>query len=64
LEDEGTAWISGIGIELEETPNKVGSPILNGWDFSVFGSYDALLLSKYFQWKEVFEKTIDTLEIS
>ena len=64
IEDGGTVRISDSGIDLEETPNKVGSAILNGWDFSVFGLFDALLLSKYSQWKDVFEKTINTLEIS
>jgi len=62
--DGGTAWISDGGIDLEETPNKAGSTILNGRVFSVFGLYDALLVSKYSQWKEVFEKTINTLERS
>lgn len=64
VEDGGTVRISDDGMDLEETLNKVGSAILNGRDFSVFGLYDALLLSKYSQWKEVFEKTINTLEIS
>jgi len=49
---------------LEEIPNKPGSTILSGWIFSVCGLYEALLVSKCSQWKEVFEKTIDTLEKS
>jgi len=62
IEDGGTARIFDGGIVLEETPNKPGSAILNGWIFSIFGLYDALLVSKCSQWKEAFEKTIDTLE--
>ena len=64
IEDGGRAQISDDGIDFEETPNKAGSTILNGWVLSVFGLYDALLVSKYSQWKEVFEKTINTLERS
>jgi len=64
IEDGGTVRISDDGIYFEETPNKAGSTILNGWVLSVSGLYDALLVSKYSQWKAVFEKTINTLEIS
>jgi D-glucuronyl C5-epimerase C-terminus. len=58
VEQGGTSVYTAGLVLLEYTHLPV---VLNGWIFSAFGLYDMSLITKEKQYKEAFEKTINTM---
>jgi len=62
VENGGTAVACGGRLVLEEVPTKIGSQVLNGWIFAIFGLYDAVIVSRRQEWYVRLNETLNTLE--
>lgn len=55
----GTLLINNDDYILLEYPQK--APVLNGWIFAVWGLYDILLVSENMEYKNLYNRILDTL---
>ena len=64
LDKGGCAYYSDQGVYLEECPENPRTSVLNGWIYSALGIYDLMLFTKDDEVTGVFDKTIDSIELS
>ena len=60
MKEGGTAMYENGALYLEEYPQMPRRSVLNGWIFSLFGLYDAILLEPG-KYNMVFSQTVETL---
>ena len=62
VEDGGTAFYDGDSVYFEEYPSYIRNTVLNGWIFALFGIYDYWIATKDEYAKDIFYKSINTLD--